>query len=376
MEIQMKAAVDTSKILIKYTKNDNSFRLSFAPTTIGVELPFTSEHLEIKDLAAEKLAQIGDFSFVVNINNPCPISGCANAEDKAKMQEEMAKVQKFVFSSLMNYPSVTSAAVNTADDLKTIVKYFNDNNEVLRNFETRPEGIEIDKLVMHYTAVDAPTSFQFLTTPRGVSAHYLVYENGEIMQLVAEENIAWHAGISAWKGVPSVNKYSIGIEIVNTGINEQTNQCTPFTEVQIKAVEVLSLDILNRHKAITPTNVVGHSDVGPTRKIDPGHCFPWKQLAEKGIGVFPNIELPSENKVIFSSNSKGSEVAEWKQRITKLGYEVSKDDNFGLQEQKVAETFHSHYFAEYPNDNWDTQSDIMLTALLGSISSINETVDI
>jgi N-acetyl-anhydromuramyl-L-alanine amidase AmpD len=370
----MKSSVDTSKVVINYTKSDNTFRLSFAPTTMGVELPFTSDHLEIKDSVSEKFAQNGDFSFVVKIDNPCPISGCANAEDKAKMQEEMAKVQKFAFDSLMHYPSVTRAAVNMADDVKTIVKYFNDNNEVLRNFEQRPEGISIDKLVMHYTVVDAPTSFQFLTTPRGVSAHYLVYENGEVMQLVSEENIAWHAGISSWKGVPSVNKYSIGIEIVNTGINEQTNQCTPFTEAQIKAVEVLSLDILSRYKGITPTNVVGHSDVGPTRKIDPGHCFPWKQLADKGIGVFPNIEQPSENKVIFSSDSKGPEVVEWKQRIAKFGYEVSKDDNFGLQEQKVAETFHSHYFAEYPNDNWDTKSDIMLTALLGSISNINETV--
>ena len=111
----------------------------------------------------------------------------------------------------------------------------------------------------------------------------MVDEDGKIFQLVDEEMRAWHAGISYWRGNTNINQRSIGIEIVNKG---HEFGYTPFPKTQMEAVASLCLDIINRHN-IPARNVVGHSDIAPTRKQDPGELFDWKFLAEKGVGIFP-----------------------------------------------------------------------------------------
>ena len=150
-----------------------------------------------------------------------------------------------------------------------------------QNFNDRAYP-HVDMLILHYTATtDADQAIEFMTCPkRQVSAHYLVKEDGTIVQLVDEDKRAWHAGVSYWKGERDINSRSIGIEIQNHG---HDRGCPPYPEAQIKAVMKLCQEILSRHP-IPPEHVLGHSDVAPDRKIDPGEHFPWKRFAKKGIG--------------------------------------------------------------------------------------------
>ena len=144
-------------------------------------------------------------------------------------------------------------------------------------------------IVLHYTAT--PSCAEALDilrdpnrSPGRVSAHYLVDVDGTIFQLVDESKRAWHAGIGSWGNVRDVNSASIGIEIQNVGLDENGGR-VPFPEPQIYAVIRLCFDIQRRH-GILPWNVVGHSDVAPGRKQDPGEAFPWKKLSEAGVGLW------------------------------------------------------------------------------------------
>jgi len=121
-----------------------------------------------------------------------------------------------------------------------------------------------------------------------VSAHYVIDRKGCVYALVPEEKRAWHAGVSYWAGQAGVNARSIGIELTNPG---HEFGYVPFTDDQIEAAIELCRAILSRH-AIAPCHVVGHSDVAPARKCDPGELFPWRRLAEHGIGLWPNVSSP------------------------------------------------------------------------------------
>ncbi len=152
------------------------------------------------------------------------------------------------------------------------------------NFDDRPAGAAIDHLVLHYTGMkSAGEALARLCDPAAkVSSHYVVDEDGTVYRLVEEVNRAWHAGVSFWRGVRALNDRSIGIEIVNPG-HEWGYRA--FPGVQIEAVLALCQGILSRHP-ISPRNVVGHSDIAPDRKQDPGEKFPWASLAGWGVGVW------------------------------------------------------------------------------------------
>jgi N-acetylmuramoyl-L-alanine amidase len=140
-------------------------------------------------------------------------------------------------------------------------------------------------LVLHYTGMKtAEEALARLCDPAAkVSAHYTIDRDGRVYRHVPEEMRAWHAGVSYWAGMRNVNARSIGIEIVNPG---HEFGYVPFADAQIAALIDLADGIFARHK-IPPMRVVGHSDVAPARKEDPGELFPWKPLAEFGIGVWP-----------------------------------------------------------------------------------------
>ncbi len=159
------------------------------------------------------------------------------------------------------------------------------------NHGPRPPGRPVDMLVLHYTGmVDQPTAFHRLRDPAaGVSAHYLVDEDGTVHHMVPEHRRAWHAGRGCWRCDTDINSRSIGVEIVNPG---HEFGYRPFPERQIRAVMALCRDILGRQRAITPAGVVGHSDIAPARKEDPGELFPWSRLAAAGIGLWPAAPLP------------------------------------------------------------------------------------
>ena len=153
------------------------------------------------------------------------------------------------------------------------------------NFDVRSNGMSIDMLVIHYTGMTSgAAALARLCDPKAkVSAHYLIEEDGRIFQLVDEGNRAWHAGVSCWFGNNNLNDRSIGIELVNPG---HEFGYRPFPEAQMQALIGLSRDILARYP-IAARNVVGHSDVAPTRKKDPGELFDWRGLAAAGIGLWP-----------------------------------------------------------------------------------------
>ncbi len=143
----------------------------------------------------------------------------------------------------------------------------------------------VDVLVLHYTELPLDESLKVLCDdrrPNRVSAHYVLAEDGTAYRLVAEDRIAWHAGRSHWRGRDALNGASIGIEIVNLHGDRHD-----YPEAQIAALIALCRDITRRHPAIVPRNVVGHSDIAPRRKVDPGLRFPWATLAASGVGLWP-----------------------------------------------------------------------------------------
>ncbi len=152
------------------------------------------------------------------------------------------------------------------------------------NFNER-QGGPVNMLVLHYTGMrSAEEAIGRLLDPGAqVSAHYVVDEDGTTHALVPESGRAWHAGRSWWRGETDINSRSIGIEIVNPGYEFGYR---PFPEAQMRAVTRLSLGVLARH-SISPRNVVGHSDIAPTRKQDPGELFDWAMLKSYGIGLWP-----------------------------------------------------------------------------------------
>jgi N-acetylmuramoyl-L-alanine amidase len=149
------------------------------------------------------------------------------------------------------------------------------------NFNARK--LPISMIVLHYTGMpDAPSAIARLCDPEAqVSAHYLISEYGDVVQMVAEEQRAWHAGKAHWRRISDVNSASIGIELVNPG-HEHGYQ--PFPEAQIEALIALMQQIMLRHR-ITRGNIVGHSDVAPARKQDPGELFPWERLARLRLAL-------------------------------------------------------------------------------------------
>ena len=185
------------------------------------------------------------------------------------------------------------------------------------NREPRRAGI-IDMLVIHYTGMqDGAAALARLCDEQAkVSAHYLIEEDGRVFALVPEDMRAWHAGLAAWRGESDINSRSIGIELVNPG---HEFGYRAFPAAQIEALADLAKGILDRH-LIPPRNVVGHSDIAPTRKQDPGELFPWQDLAERhGIGLWPcgePTEPPPEHVLLAGLAHAGYDVTDPKAAVT------------------------------------------------------------
>ena len=154
------------------------------------------------------------------------------------------------------------------------------------NFGERRGGVRPSLIVLHFTAMEScGAALQRLCDPAtDVSAHYLISEPGAVLALVAEDKRAWHAGAGAWRGVEDINSQSIGIELANSGTE-------PFAEPQMRALERLLAEVMARW-VIPPQGVIGHSDMAPGRKADPGARFDWKRLALGGVSVWPDSTEP------------------------------------------------------------------------------------
>lgn len=172
------------------------------------------------------------------------------------------------------------------------------------NHAPRPEGTAVDILVLHYTELPLQESLDILrdaARPHRVSSHYVLDLDGTIYRLVPESLVAWHAGRSYWRGREALNATSIGVEIVNLHGDRHD-----YPRRQIEALIGLCRGILARHPGILARNVVGHSDIAPKRKIDPGLRFPWSMLAAAGIGLWPRAgDKPLEGDILAALQRLG-----------------------------------------------------------------------
>ena len=198
-------------------------------------------------------------------------------------------------------------------------------------------------LVLHYTVLDWEKSLKVLTTGGLVSSHYLVRDDPVISyQLVDENRRAWHAGPSFWAGHANLNASSIGIEIVNPGYTDtpQGRVYAPFSQKQVDEVIALVRDIVARHQ-IRPERIIGHADIAPGRKQDPGPAFPWKQLADAGLIPWPDAALVALHKPRFEAVP--AEIAWYQEKLAKVGYNVSRSGEMDTLTREVLSTFQMKY---------------------------------
>jgi N-acetylmuramoyl-L-alanine amidase len=206
------------------------------------------------------------------------------------------------------------------------------------NHDERRFGV--DMLVLHYTGMpDAPGALARLTDPRSqVSSHYCIDGDGAIYALVCESRRAWHAGQSSWKGETDLNSRSIGIEIDHPG-HEAGNP--PFAPAQIEAVISLCGEILSRWP-IAASRVLGHSDIAPRRKVDPGERFPWDRLYRAGIGHWVE-PAPLTDGPCLGPGDDGAAVEELQRLLASYGYSIEATGCFGEQTRSVVEAFQRHF---------------------------------
>lgn len=226
------------------------------------------------------------------------------------------------------------------------------------NCRERDPGSVIDTLMLHYTGMQSgQAAIDRLRDPQAqVSSHYVVEEDGRIVRLVPELLRAAHAGISFWRGRTMLNDTSIGIEIVNPG-HEWGYRAFPAP--QVDAVRRLCLGILSRHP-IPANRVVGHSDVAPDRKQDPGELFPWKSMAESGIGLFPH-DVPDAGA--HDAVVDGPGLLQVRRALRRIGYEVQEQGGYDDRLQTVLTAFQRHWRPETINGHADAGTRVRLQAV-------------
>ena len=211
------------------------------------------------------------------------------------------------------------------------------------NFDDRKHAV--DMLVLHYTGMKTgQAAFDQLRNPDAkVSSHYLLWEDGRVDQMVAEDRRAWHAGVSSWQGDEDLNSRSIGIEIVNGGHDfpQPDGSLPPYPNVQVQALIELCRTILANHD-IPQTRIVGHSDIAPLRKQDPGEHFPWERLAQAGIGIWPDVEEtenPSVDGTSLSPGDESADVQRMQEHLQRIGYGLEATGTYDELTEAVVRAF-------------------------------------
>jgi len=213
------------------------------------------------------------------------------------------------------------------------------------NFDAKKRSYKSIKfLVIHYTGMQSEReSIKRLCNPKSkVSSHYFINQNGKIYRLVEDNRIAWHAGKSCWGKYKNLNKNSIGIEMINKG---HQFGYTNFKKKQLSNLIKICQNLIKKYR-IKRQNIIGHSDIAPLRKLDPGEKFPWKRLGNNKIGIWHNLEekyLIKFRKVKIANKSK----LEFINRLKKIGYcfNINKKGSF----LKIIKAFQRHYRKELIN---------------------------
>jgi N-acetyl-anhydromuramyl-L-alanine amidase AmpD len=244
----------------------------------------------------------------------------------------------------------------------------------------------INYLVIHFTSENFAESLRLLTqrTDRPVSVHYLVPETGDptyprnsmkIHRLVTEDRRAWHAGLSYWGGANSLNDTSVGIEIVNRSAcvdnDPETDTPTPedqtctlldYPEEQIELVIRLAADILLRNPDIDPVDVVGHGDIAPGRRVDPGPLFPWKRLYDHGIGAWYDDDTVARYYQEFDKALPDLAIVQ--AALNAYGYQIDETCENDAQTRFVTRAFQMHFRPSDFSGNIDTETLAILFALI------------
>ena len=266
-------------------------------------------------------------------------------------------------SRIKHYLVFISIVFFYLDSTKALSEETNDNElQKIQTFQSESFSTRIRFVVIHYTSIDWENSLKVLTNERyEVSSHYLIPEAGDdtysdqikIFQLVDEENRAWHAGISKWEERTNINDQSIGIELVNQAecsvrqgsqydyTNNYICLFSEFDSDQIDQLILLLKDILSRHDEIKPTYIVGHSDISPDRKFDPGPKFPWKKLYENGIGAWYDDQTFEKYKNQFKR--KIPDINQIQCALKRYGYGVEITNKMDEQTFFVIRAFQYHF---------------------------------
>ncbi|MEL6259241.1 MAG: N-acetylmuramoyl-L-alanine amidase [Pseudomonadota bacterium] len=233
------------------------------------------------------------------------------------------------------------------------------------NFNDRKAPI--DMLVLHYTGMETGEAAlaRMRDSAAEVSAHYMVAEDGVVFRLVPEVKRAWHAGVSSWQGRSDLNSRSIGIEIVNGGHDWPASHggLPAYPAIQISAVMSLCQAILERH-AIPQSGIVGHSDIAPDRKRDPGEHFPWAALAAAGIGLWP--DAPHPDLVMgagFGRRDTGDAVRRLQAALLEIGYGIEASGVYDA----VTEFCVTAFQRRWAQDRVTGQADWMTLAKIDAV---------
>jgi N-acetylmuramoyl-L-alanine amidase len=231
------------------------------------------------------------------------------------------------------------------------------------NHDERKDGRAPDMILLHYTGMQSGEAAlrRLCTAESKVSAHYVVFEDGRIVQCVPEAWRAWHAGVSCWAGETDINSSSIGIEIVNPG-HEFGYRDFPLR--QIAAVISLCRSILTRRGPISADRVLGHSDVAPARKQDPGERFPWQLLSESGIGHWVRpapLDLDGQS---YRRGDSGEAVTRMQRALHSYGYELSESGTFDEATHNVVVAFQRHFRPARVDGIADPSTLLTLRALI------------
>ncbi|CAI8923117.1 N-acetylmuramoyl-L-alanine amidase [Pseudomonas sp. IT-196MI5] len=218
-------------------------------------------------------------------------------------------------------------------------------------------------VVVHYTNASLERSLQLLTHGE-VSSHYLIGDDkGATIYKLMDENVrAWHAGESEWNGRTWLNSSSIGIEIVNPGFKDTPTGRVwyPYTEDQVQSLIVLLKDISKRH-GIKPSDIIGHSDIAPLRKLDPGPLFPWKRLADEGLGLWPNEQSVARQQMLFAEQLPS--ISWFQAQLTRLGYASPQTGELDVATRHVIAAFQLHFRPARFDGTPDAQTAALLLVL-------------
>ena len=216
---------------------------------------------------------------------------------------------------------------------------------------------KIKYLIYHYTGMknDRLAIKKLTGSNSNVSCHYYITASGKLIQIVPDLYTAWHAGKSNWRKYKSLNYNSIGIEVSNPGHEHGYRK---FNDNQIKSLIKISKILIKKYK-ILKKNILGHSDIAPLRKIDPGEKFPWKLLYKKKIGIWHNV---NNNKIKFSTNKKWEfNLDKFKKYLNKIGYKIEYSDPYQLR--KLIKVFQMRFRPELVNGKLDFECYMIAKSL-------------